>query len=63
MITGTMDLKMSSGLRTPIDAIPTPDLAVPYEAPKFANTKAEAIPINPKNAAWPASTSSPTAAA
>ena len=34
MIIGTIDLKMSSGFRTPMLAIPTPDLAVPYEAPR-----------------------------
>ena len=30
-------------------AIPTPLLAVPYEAPRLANTSADAIPIYPKN--------------
>lgn len=34
MIMGTMDLKMRSGLRTPMLQIPTPDLAVPYAAPR-----------------------------
>ena len=46
-----MDLKMSSGLSTPMLAIPTPLLAVPYEAPRLANTSADAIPIYPKNEA------------
>jgi hypothetical protein len=34
MMTGTTFLMIKSGRRTPIDAIPTPDLAVPYAAPK-----------------------------
>jgi hypothetical protein len=34
MMTGTTFLMIRSGRRTPIDAIPTPDLAVPYAAPK-----------------------------
>lgn len=34
MTTGTIDFITSSGRMTPIDAIPTPDLAVPYAAPK-----------------------------
>ena len=55
MIIGTMDLKMSSGLSTPILAIPTPLFAVPYEAPRLAKTSAEAIPIYPKNEAESAS--------
>ena len=33
MTTGMMDFIMSSGRRTPIDMIPTPDFAVPYAAP------------------------------
>ena len=37
MTTGTMDFITSSGLMTPIDAIPTPDFAVPYAAPKPAS--------------------------
>jgi len=32
--TGTMDFMTSSGRMTPMDAMPTPDLAVPYAAPK-----------------------------
>jgi hypothetical protein len=34
MITGTTFFMIKSGRRTPIEAIPTPDLAVPYAAPK-----------------------------
>ena len=34
MMTGTTFLMIKSGRRTPIEAIPTPDLAVPYAAPK-----------------------------
>jgi hypothetical protein len=33
-MTGTTFLMIKSGRRTPIDEIPTPDLAVPYAAPK-----------------------------
>jgi hypothetical protein len=40
---------MRSGLRTPIEAIPTPDLAVPYDAPKQVNTMAAVQPMAPKN--------------
>jgi hypothetical protein len=36
MTTGTMDFMTSSGRITPIDAMPTPALAVPYAAPKPA---------------------------
>ena len=32
--TGTIDFMTSSGRMTPMDAMPTPDLAVPYAAPK-----------------------------
>lgn len=34
MTTGTMDFITSSGRITPMDAMPTPALAVPYAAPK-----------------------------
>ena len=34
MTTGTVDFKISSGRMTPIAEMPTPDLAVPYAAPK-----------------------------
>jgi hypothetical protein len=40
---------MRSGLRTPIAEIPTPDLAVPYAAPKHVNTMAAVQPMVPKN--------------
>jgi hypothetical protein len=36
---------------TPMDEIPTPDLAVPYAAPTLANTRAEVTPIKPKKGA------------
>jgi len=48
MTTGIIDFIISSGFKTPIDEIPTPDLAVPYEAPKFEKIKAIATPIYPK---------------
>jgi hypothetical protein len=31
-----------------MDEIPTPDLAVPYAAPRFAKTIAEVTPMKPK---------------
>lgn len=34
MIIGTIDFMIMSGFRTPIEAMPMPDLAVPYAAPK-----------------------------
>lgn len=37
MTTGTIDFITNSGLITPIEAIPTPDFAVPYAAPKPEN--------------------------
>ena len=52
MTTGIIDLKMSSGFITATQQIPTPDLAVPYAAPRFPNTKADTIPIPPKKRAW-----------
>ena len=51
---GTIDLKINSGFKTPMLAIPTPLLAVPYAAPRLANTRAHAMPMNPKNEAFPA---------
>lgn len=33
-------------LMTPMDAIPTPDFAVPYAAPKFAKTNAAVTPVH-----------------
>jgi hypothetical protein len=41
-------LTIKSGLRTPIAEIPTPDLAVPYAAPKQVKTMADVQPIAPK---------------
>ena len=40
MTTGMMERMTSSGLRTPIEQTPTPDLAVPYAAPKSARKEA-----------------------
>lgn len=51
MITGTMFFTNKSGLNTQVAQIPTPDLAVPYEAPKQVNTMAAAQPMEPKNGA------------
>lgn len=48
MTTGTTDFMMSYGLRTPIEQIPTPALALPYAAPRLAKTKADATPMYPK---------------
>jgi hypothetical protein len=38
-----------SGLKTEVAQIPTPDFAVPYEAPKHVKTIAEVQPMAPKN--------------
>ena len=46
---GSVLLTIKSGRRTPIAEIPTPDLAVPYAAPKQVKTMAEVHPIAPKN--------------
>jgi hypothetical protein len=45
MTTGTTDFMINSGLRTPIEQIPTPALADPYAAPRLANMSADATPI------------------
>ena len=37
-----------SGRITPIDEMPTADLAVPYTAQRCANTTAEVMPMKPK---------------
>ena len=37
MMIGTIDFMIMSGLSTPIDAMPMPDLAVPYAAPRSIN--------------------------
>ena len=50
--TGMIDLKRSSGLRTATETIPTPDLAVPYAAPRLAKTRADVMPIALKKTAW-----------
>lgn len=42
-------LIIKSGLKTPAVTIPTPDFAVPYEAPKAQNTMDTAQPMAPKN--------------
>jgi hypothetical protein len=46
-----MDFITNSGLMTPIAAIPTPDFAVPYAAPKHEKIIADAAPRYPKNGA------------
>lgn len=38
-----------SSLKTEVAQIPTPDFAVPYEAPKHVKTMAEVQPMAPKN--------------
>lgn len=48
-----MDFIIISGFKIPIAEIPTPALAVPIPAPKFANTNANDTPINPKKASGP----------
>ena len=48
-----IDFIIKSGFNTPILLIPTPLFAVPYAAPKLANTKAQETPIYPKKAAGP----------
>ena len=48
MTTGTTDFMISYGLRTPMEQIPTPALALPYAAPRLAKINAEATPIYPK---------------
>ena len=52
MTTGITFFMMSSGLITPIAAIPTPDLAVPQAAPKQENIIEAAHPIAPKKGLW-----------
>lgn len=51
MTTGTMDFITSSGRMTPMEAMPTPDLAVPYAAPKHEKTIEAIAPMNPKKGA------------
>eukprot|EP00322_Chrysochromulina_rotalis_P007118 CAMPEP_0115846204 /NCGR_PEP_ID=MMETSP0287-20121206/9742_1 /TAXON_ID=412157 /ORGANISM="Chrysochromulina rotalis, Strain UIO044" /LENGTH=257 /DNA_ID=CAMNT_0003299991 /DNA_START=244 /DNA_END=1018 /DNA_ORIENTATION=+ len=51
MTTGMIDFITRSGFITPIDETPTPDLAVPYAAPRLAKMSATAAPMKPKNGA------------
>ena len=51
MMTGTMFFITSVGCIMPMLAMPTPDLAVPYAAPRLAKTSALATPMKPKKAA------------
>lgn len=37
-----------SGRITPMEQMPTPDLAVPYAAPRLAKTTADVTPMKPK---------------
>merc|ERR1719236_126180 len=48
MTTGMIERITKSGRITPMEEIPTPDLAVPYAAPRFAKTIAEVTPMKPK---------------
>lgn len=48
LTTGMMDFMMSSGRMTDMAAIPVPDFAVPYAAPKAEKTMADVAPITPK---------------
>src|SRR3569833_322552 len=41
-------LTIRSGLRTPMAAMPTPDFAVPYDAPRQVKTMAAVQPMAPK---------------
>lgn len=52
MTTGMMDFMISSGLIMDMAAIPVPDFAVPYAAPKALKTMAEAAPMTPKKGAY-----------
>ena len=45
---GNILLTIRSGRKTPMAEMPTPDLAVPYAAPKQVKTMAEVQPIAPK---------------
>eukprot|EP01083_Nonionella_stella_P300018 1022073_1 len=49
--TGMIFFMTSWGCITPIAAIPTPLLAVPYAAPRFENTRATVTPMKPKKGA------------
>lgn len=43
MTTGMMDFMIKSGLATAMDAIPVPDLAVPYAAPRATITPTQSF--------------------
>lgn len=45
---GDVLFTMRSGRRTPIAEIPTPDFAVPYDAPRHVKTMADVQPMAPK---------------
>jgi hypothetical protein len=47
MTTGIMDFIINSGLTTAIAAIPIPDFAVPYAAPKAVDHKRELLQNQP----------------
>jgi hypothetical protein len=52
-----MDFITSSGRMTPMEAIPTPDLAVPYAAPMpvkeaSAKARAQSTHANPPSSGW-----------
>lgn len=49
LTTGMMDFMIKSGLMTDMAAIPVPDLAVPYAAPRAESAIADAAPMHPKN--------------
>merc|ERR1719473_1495135 len=47
IMAGVLDFITMSAWSTPMFATPTPDLAVPYAAPRHANTRAHAQPMKP----------------
>jgi len=51
MTTGINDFIMRSGLNVPTLAIPMPDFAVPYAAPRHPKIMANAMPAMPKKGA------------
>ena len=48
MTTGIIQRMIMSGRITPIDEMPTANLAAPYAALRFANTTADVMPMRPK---------------
>lgn len=52
MITGMIDLKISSGFSAATATIAVPDLAVPKAAPMLEKVRAAAIPRAPNAMAW-----------